>query len=109
MLAVTSRAATDGPHWAARIEDVKSSRASGVLRRLRWDLRLPPFPGLGSGGRVHVLAKVLSTSPGTPADFHDQPVHDMRTMAVRGWRNFAGQVAPHRTVHVLLEIGRAHV
>src|SRR5699024_7972188 len=102
MRAVTSRSGTDRPHWAARIEDVKNSVVSGVLRRLRWDLRLQPFHGLGSGGRVHVLAKVLYASPGTPADFHDQPVHDMRTMAVRGWRNFAGQVAPHSTVHVLL-------
>lgn len=100
--AVASRSSTDRPHWAAQIEDVKNSVVGGALRRLRWDLRLQPFHGFGSGDRVRVLAKVLYASPGTPADFHDQPVHDMRTMAVRGWRNFASQVAPHRTVHVLL-------
>src|SRR5699024_1986297 len=92
----------DRPHWAARIEDVKNAVVGDTLRRLHWDLRLQPFHGFGSGSRVRVLAKVLYASPGTPADFPGQPVHDMRTMAVRGWRNFAGQVAPHRTVHVLL-------
>ena len=100
--AVTSGSSGDRPHWAARIEDVKNAVVGDTLRRLHWDLRLQPFHGFGLGSRVRVLAKVLYASPGTPADFHDQPVHDMRTMAVRGWRNFAGQVAPHRTVHVLL-------
>lgn len=100
--AVASRSQTDRPHWAARIEDVKNTVVGGALRRLRWDLRLQPFHGFGSGSRVRILAKVLYASPGTPADFHDQPVHDMRTVAVRGWRNFAGQVVPHSTVQVLL-------
>lgn len=100
--AIASRSHTDRPHWAARIEDIKNAVGGSTLRRLHWDLRLQPFHGFGSGTRVRVLAKVLYASPGTPADFHDQPVHDMRTMAVRGWRNFAGQVAPHRTVQVLL-------
>ncbi|MGP9538614.1 App1 family protein [Brachybacterium sp. AOP43-C2-M15] len=99
---VATRNGTDRPHWAARAEDVKNAVVGRSLRRLRWDLRLQPFQGVGTSERVRVLAKVLYASPGTPADFHDQPVHDMRTMAVRGWRNFAGQVAPHRTVHVLL-------
>lgn len=71
-----------------------------ALQRLHWDLRLQPFHGYGSPTQIRVLAKVLYASPGAPADFHDQPVHDMRTMAVRGWRNFASQVAPYRTVHI---------
>lgn len=96
------RAARDRPHWAARLENVKNGTLGGILRRLHWDLRLQPFHGYGSTRRVRVLAKIRYASPDTPADFHDQPVHDMRTMAVRGWRSFTGQVAPNRTVHVLL-------
>ncbi|WP_299300456.1 App1 family protein [uncultured Brachybacterium sp.] len=99
---LTARGGEDRPHWASRIEDVKNTAVGHALRRLSWDLRLQPFHGYGSTERVRVLAKVQYASPGTPADFHDQPVHDLRTMAVRGWRNFAGQVAPHRTVQVLL-------
>ena len=91
---------TDRPHWASRLEDVKNTAVGGCLRRLNWSLRLQPFHGYGSTEQVRVLAKVLYASPGRPADFHDQPVHDMRSIAVRGWRNFAGQVAPHRTVHI---------
>ena len=97
-----SRRSAERPHWAARLEDLKNSVVGSTLRQLRWDLRLQPFHGFGSTERVRILAKVLYASPGTPADFHDQPAHDLRTMAVRGWRNFAGQVAPHRSVHVLL-------
>ncbi|MGP5681115.1 App1 family protein [Brachybacterium alimentarium] len=97
----------DGPdrgrlHWAARFEDVKNATVGSALRRLHWDLRLQPFHGYGSSTRVRVLAKVLYAAPGSPADFHDKPVHDMRTMAVRGWRNFTSQVAPFRTVRILL-------
>lgn len=92
----------DRPHWAARIEDVKNRVVGGVLRGLGWDLRLQPFHGYGTTSHVRVLAKVLYATKGTPADFYDQPVHDMRTMAVRGWRNFTGQVAPNRTVHISL-------
>ncbi|MFC7374196.1 App1 family protein [Brachybacterium sp. GCM10030267] len=99
---VGARSDRGRPHWAARLEDAKNVTVGSALRRLGWDLRLQPFHGYGTSGRVRVLAKVLYASPGTPADFHDQPVHDMRTMAVRGWRNFAGQVAPNRTVHVLI-------
>lgn len=97
-----SSTTTDRPHWAARLEDVKNGVVGGALRRLGWQPRVQSFHGYGSERSVRVLAKVLYASPSTPADYHDQPVHDMRTMAVRGWRNFAGQVAPHRTVHVLL-------
>jgi phosphatidate phosphatase APP1 len=100
--AVGSRSERGRPHWAARVEDAKNLTVGRALRRLHWDLRLQPFHGYGTSDRVRVLAKVLYASPGTPASFHDQPVHDMRTMAVRGWRNFAGQVAPHRTVHIQL-------
>lgn len=92
----------DRPHWAARIEDVKNRLVGGVIRGMGWDLRLQPFHGYGTTDHVRVLAKVLYASKGTPADFYDQPVHDMRSMAVRGWRNFTGQVAPHRTVHISL-------
>ncbi|GAA1335363.1 DUF2183 domain-containing protein [Brachybacterium rhamnosum] len=91
---------TAQPHWAARVEDAKNVGIGRVLRRLGWDLRLQPFHGYGSTRAVRVLAKVRYASPRTPADHHDQPVEDMRRMAVRGWRNFAGQVAPHRTVHL---------
>nr|WP_245354361.1 phosphatase domain-containing protein [Brachybacterium sacelli] len=102
MRTVGARSDQGRPHWAARLEDVKNSTVGRALRRMHWELRLQPFHGYGSSTRVRVLAKVLHSSPDTPADFHDQPVHDMRTMAVRGWRNFAGQVAPYSTVHVLL-------
>ena len=95
-------AGADRPHWAARAEDVKNRLVGSTLRRLRWDLRLQPFHGYGSETQARVLAKVLYASPRTSADFHDQPVHDMRTVAVRGWRNFTSQVAPHRTVHIRL-------
>lgn len=100
--ALSARGASDRPHWASRLEDIKNVTVGTALRRLGWDLRLQPFHGYGSTEQVRILAKVLYASPGTPADFHDKPVHDMRTMAVRGWRNFAGQVAPHRTVHIRL-------
>ncbi|MGY5764140.1 App1 family protein [Brachybacterium sp. DNPG3] len=90
----------DRPHWAARVEDVKNATVGRVLRQLHWQLRLQPFHGYGSTSRVRILAKVRYAAPGTPADHHDQPVQDMRRMAVRGWRNFAGQVAAHRTVHI---------
>lgn len=99
---VRAASETDRPHWAARLEDVKNSTVGRALRRLRWEPRLQPFHGYGSTEKVRVLAKVLYASPGTPADFHDQPVHDMRSMAVRGWRNFASQVVPDATVHILL-------
>ncbi|WP_232820305.1 App1 family protein [Brachybacterium sp. YJGR34] len=100
--AVGSRAGRDRPHWAARLEDLKNSTVGAALRRMGWQPRLQPFHGYGSSDHVRVLAKVLYASPGTPASFHDQPVHDMRTMAVRGWRSFASQVVPRATVHVLL-------
>src|SRR5699024_6630610 len=90
----------DRPHWAARLEDVKTATVGGLLRRLRWDLRLQPFHSYGTTTQVRVLAKVLYASPSSPADFHSQPVHDMRSMTLRGWRSFAGQVAPGRTVHI---------
>lgn len=93
---------TDRPHWAARLEDLKNTTVSGILRRAHWSLRLQPFHGYGTTSRVRILAKVRYASPGTPADHHDQPVTDMRRMAVRGWRNFAGQVAPYREVRVRL-------
>lgn len=91
---------TDRPHWAARIEDVKNSIVGGVLRSLGWDLRLQPFHGYGIPSHVRILAKLLYATKGTPADYYDQPVHDMRSMAVRGWRNFTAQVAPNRKVHI---------
>ena len=100
--AVDRRTPRDRPHWAARLEDVKNVTVGGLLRRLHWALRLQPFHGYGSTQRVRILAKVRYASPGTPADFHDQPVHDMRSIAVRGWRSFAGQVAPNRSVNVRL-------
>lgn len=96
------RVPRDRPHWAARLENVKNVTVGSLLRHLGWDLRLQPFHGYGSNRRARILAKVRYASPATPADFYDQPVHDMRTIAVRGWRNFAGQVAPHRTVNVML-------
>lgn len=87
------------PFWAARVENEKNRRVGLFLRGLGWDLRLQPYHGYGTPRRLRLLARVLYASPRTPADFHDQPVTDMRSMAVRGWRNFVGQVAPDRTVH----------
>lgn len=74
----------------------------GTLRTLGWKVRIQPFASFGTPRRIRVLAKLLYATPHTPADYHDQPVSDMRTMAVRGWRNFTGQVAPHRTVHIAI-------
>lgn len=91
----------DRPHWAARTEDVKNRVAGRALRILGWDARLQPYTGYGTPRRIRVLAKVLYAAPRTPADFHDQPVHDMRTMAVRGFRSFASQCAPFERVHVV--------
>ena len=57
-----------------------------------------------------MLAKVLYASPRTSADFHDQPVHDMRTVAVRGWRNFTSQVAQQDVHGAVREVApEAHV
>lgn len=95
-------ARSDRPHWAARLEDVKNTVVGGFLHRAGWDLRIQPFTGYGTTERVRILAKIRYASPGTSADHHDQPVHDMRRMAARGWRNFAGQVAPFSRVHVRL-------
>ena len=94
--------ARDRPHWAARTENTKNRLMGRFLQRLGWDVRLQPFIGYGAPGRIRVLAKVLYASPSAPADYHDQPVHDMRTMAVRGWRNFASQVAPFARVRVTI-------
>ena len=85
--------------------DYHSARPTPCLRRLHWDLRLQPFHGYGSATQARVLAKVLYASPRTSADFHDQPVHDMRTVAVRGWRNFTSQVAPHQAIHLSVTTG----
>ncbi|MFC0675115.1 App1 family protein [Brachybacterium hainanense] len=90
----------DRPHWAARTENTKNRLVGRALRQVGWDVRLQPFHGYGTPGRIRVLAKVLYASPTSPADYHDQPVHDMRTMAVRGWRSFASQVAPFALVTV---------
>ena len=91
------------PHWSAQIEDVKNRVLSTVLEILGWDIRIQPFHSYGSTSRVRILAKVLYGRPSSPADLHDRPLHDMRTLAARGWRNFASQVAPHRWV--TLEFG----
>lgn len=90
----------DRPHWAARIEDVKNRIAARILRTLGWDVRLQPFTGYGTTHRVRILAKALYAGPRTPADYHDKPVHDMRTMAVRGFRSFTSQCAPREQVTV---------
>lgn len=94
-----ARTAGPRPHWAARVENIKNRQVGRLLRALGWDLRLQPYHGYGTPHEVRLLARVLYATGRTPADFHDQPVTDMRSMAVRGWRNFAGQVAPDRTVH----------
>lgn len=92
----------DRPHWAARIEDVKNRVVVSALRTMRWDARIQPYTGYGTPSRVRVLAKVLFAAPSAPADYHDQPVHDMRTMTVRGFRSFTSQCAPEETVTVEL-------
>lgn len=100
---VSSRFAAhdDRPHWAARIEDAKNRVVVRALRTVGWDARVQPYHGYGTTRRIRVLAKVLFATPNTPADYHDQPVHDMRTMAVRGFRSFASQCVPHQRVSVL--------
>lgn len=90
----------DRPHWSARIEDVKNRAVSRGLRAVGWDVRLQPYTGYGTASRIRVLAKALYARPGTPADYHDQPVHDMRTMTVRGFRSFASQCAADEPVRV---------
>ncbi|MCS6711464.1 DUF2183 domain-containing protein [Brachybacterium sp. EF45031] len=93
----------DRPHWSARLENGKNRLVGTALRTAGWDVRLQPFHGYGSDGTVRILARALYARPGTPADFHDQPVVDMRSMAVRGWRNFTSQVAPFRKVRILVD------
>lgn len=102
--AATTQSASDGvaPHWASRVEDVKNSLVSGGLRAAGWVLRIKPFTGFGAPGDVRVIARVLWARPSAPADYHDQPVWDMRSMARRGWRNFTSQVAPHVDVTIVL-------
>lgn len=90
----------DRPHWAARIEDVKNRVVGRALRVLGWDVRLQPYTGYGTTGQIRILAKALYATPHSPADYHDQPVHDMRTMAVRGFRSFTSQCVPGQTVQV---------
>ena len=98
--AVSSDLPSARPHWAARIEDVKNRLVASGLRAVGWDVRLQPYTGYGTPARVRVLAKALYAPPRTPADHHDQPVHDMRTMAVRGFRSFASQCAPRERVRI---------
>lgn len=102
-LPTSSPFAVDGdrPHWAARIEDLKNRSVGRALRILGWDARIQPFTGYGTPSRVRVLAKVLYAAPSTPADYHDQPVHDMRTMAVRGFRSFTSQCVPFARVRIV--------
>ncbi|MCL6423075.1 DUF2183 domain-containing protein [Brachybacterium sp. JHP9] len=88
------------PHWAARIENVKNEAVSRALSGVGWELRIKPFTGFGRSGAVRVIARVLWARPSAPADYHDQPVWDMRSMARRGWRNFVSQVAPGRSVRI---------
>lgn len=90
----------DRPHWAARIEDAKNRVTVRTLRTIGWDVRIQPYTGYGTPSGVRVLAKVLYAAPSTPADYHDQPAHDMRTMAVRGFRSFTSQSVPHQLVTV---------
>lgn len=91
----------DRPHWAARIEDVKNRVVGRALRIGGWDVRLQPYTGYGTTSRIRILAKTLYASPRSAADFHDQPVHDMRTMAVRGFRSFTSQCVPGQAVRVV--------
>ncbi|MFE5776780.1 App1 family protein [Brachybacterium sp. NPDC056505] len=91
------------PHWSARIENVKNAVVSGVLDTVGWVLRIKPFTGFGTPGCVRIIARVLWARPSAPADYHDQPVWDMRSMAVRGWRSFISQVAPHQDVRIHLD------
>ncbi|MGP9695466.1 App1 family protein [Brachybacterium sp. AOP25-B2-12] len=99
----SSTFATDGdrPHWAARIENTKNRITTRALRTIGWDVRIQPYTGYGTPSRIRVLAKVLYAAPRTPADYHDQPVHDMRTMAVRGFRSFTSQCVPYARVRII--------
>lgn len=96
------RPGLERPHWAAQIENAFNRVAGGVLDAMGFDLRIQPFHSYGSTSQVRVLAKVLYARPSAPHDEHDRPLHDMRTLGERGWRNFASQVAPHRWVTVSL-------
>ncbi|WP_231928201.1 App1 family protein [Devriesea agamarum] len=71
-----------------------------LLNRMGWEVRIQPFHGYGSTRRIRVMAKLLYASPTTDPDYHNQPVHDMRTMAVRGFRNFTSQIAPFAPVTI---------
>ncbi|WP_240613227.1 App1 family protein [Brachybacterium endophyticum] len=102
MTRVQPESAALQPHWSARIEDVKNAAVAGLLDTFGWVLRIKPFTGFGTPGRVRVIARVLWARPTAPSDYHDQPVWDMRSMAVRGWRSFLSQVAPHRDVRIEL-------
>lgn len=92
------------PHWAARVEDIKNTIVGTGLRTLGFMPRLQPFDGYASRHQVRILAKVMLARPGTPPDHHDQPVQDMRSLAVRGFRNFMGQPNPFHIVEVDLPL-----
>jgi phosphatidate phosphatase APP1 len=97
------------PHWAARIEGVKNTVVGRTLDTVGWVLRIRPFSGYGTPHRVRVIARVLWSRPGTPADHHDRPVYDMRQVARRGWRNFTSQCAAHQSVSIQLGGTRVEV
>ncbi|MDK7742412.1 App1 family protein [Helcobacillus massiliensis] len=88
------------PFWAARLEDAKNRVVGRVLDRAGFEPRLQPYDGYGSLTQVRILGKVLYGRAGTGADHHDQPVQDMRGLAVRGFRNFLGQPMAHHAVEI---------
>lgn len=100
------RAKLDGgverPHWAAQLEDAKNEFVSSALDALGWQPRIQTYASYGSTSCVRILARVLYAGPGTSADHHNQPVHDMRSLTKRGFRNFTSQNDPFHEVDVVL-------
>lgn len=93
----------DRPHWAAQIEDKKNALAAAAAEAAGFQPRIQPYASYGSPSQVRVLGRVLFARPSSAANHHDQPVHDMRSLARRGFRNFLSQVDPHRVIDVELE------
>ncbi|MBV7411349.1 DUF2183 domain-containing protein [Dermabacteraceae bacterium TAE3-ERU27] len=92
--------APDRPHWAARVENRVNLAVGGLLRACGFQVRIQPFHGYGTPGKIRVLAKLLYAPPGSPANFYARPLHDMRGLALRGFRSFTSSVAIHHSATV---------
>lgn len=88
------------PHFAAQIENVKNDLVSNLLENIGFEPRIQPYTCYGSTKKLRVLARVLLAGANSKADHHDQPVHDMHSLARRGFRNFTSQISPYTDITI---------